>query len=144
MRPIEATREGATGLGGGGEGGWGKGGACLQDDRTPAVEVRVSRFLRHPTGHTVYQVDVHLMRTRQVRHTIARTRLSLELDRISSCSLCTPMYMIGFTGSYSDVLYTEIVVSNKLFRRHGCVHRQDHCRNISVVDVAVQAGSTLR
>lgn len=33
----------------------------------PAVMVNVPRFLKHPSGHTVYEVDIDMPKTRQVR-----------------------------------------------------------------------------
>lgn len=32
----------------------------------PAVMVNVPRFLKHPSGHTVYEVDIDTPKTRQV------------------------------------------------------------------------------
>lgn len=40
----------------------------------PAVEVKVSRFAKHPSGHTVYECVVELPQTRQVRLSVLSGR----------------------------------------------------------------------
>lgn len=41
--------------------------AAIYGGGAPAVMVNIPRFLKHPSGHTVYEIDIDMPKTRQVR-----------------------------------------------------------------------------
>lgn len=49
----------------------GAGGAALGRKEATVVTVRVPRFLKHPSGHTVYACCVEMPHTRQVRYDVS-------------------------------------------------------------------------